>query len=269
MSRVHARIAVDGRAAVPVLEDAGSSYGTWLDGTRLAGARPLHQGSRIRVGDEDLVVDRRRSESEAGLTIVVPPEAMGGVATGRPRLRAGYALKRLEAREGPLRWVLKDAAGGAFVRLGDEDAALVGLVDGRRDVAELVGEAEARLGPDGPARLARLLAQLGDRGLLDGRSPPAAPVSRLGRLVAPRERSSPEAWRLVDRLYDAGGWILFTPAAWVGLAAVAAAGLAAYVAVLLGRYGTPFVVASGSASAGSSSWRAASRSRRCTRPRTR
>ena len=48
------------------LEDAGSSYGTWLDGHRVNGPTPLHDGSRIRVGNQELVVERRRDESEAG-----------------------------------------------------------------------------------------------------------------------------------------------------------------------------------------------------------
>src|SRR4051812_5206548 len=45
VSRVHARISPAGDDAV--LEDAGSSYGTWLDGTRVLAPVPLRAGARI------------------------------------------------------------------------------------------------------------------------------------------------------------------------------------------------------------------------------
>ena len=70
VSRVHARITGDG-----VLEDAGSSHGTYLDGTRLTGPSPLHDGAKIRLGDAELRVERRRGDEEAGRTIVVRPGA--------------------------------------------------------------------------------------------------------------------------------------------------------------------------------------------------
>jgi pSer/pThr/pTyr-binding forkhead associated (FHA) protein len=64
VSRVHARIssAADGA----VLEDGGSSYGTWLDGRRVLAPTTLRTGARIRVGNEELLVDRPRSDDEAG-----------------------------------------------------------------------------------------------------------------------------------------------------------------------------------------------------------
>src|SRR3954470_393379 len=112
VSRLHARLRMDG--GVPAIEDAGSRYGTWVDGHRVSGAEALADGARIRVGDQDLVVERRRSPEEAGRTIVVPEGATAALPAAstrfgtRPRLRPGYALKRLEAGEGARRWVLKD-----------------------------------------------------------------------------------------------------------------------------------------------------------------
>src|SRR5215217_1997450 len=47
VSRTHARISA-GNGAVQI-EDAGSSHGTWVDGTRLTGAVPLRDGASIRV----------------------------------------------------------------------------------------------------------------------------------------------------------------------------------------------------------------------------
>ena len=63
---MHARITADA-----VLEDAGSSHGTWLDGVRVTGPSPLRDGAKIRLGDAELRVERRRDVAEAGRTIVV------------------------------------------------------------------------------------------------------------------------------------------------------------------------------------------------------
>ena len=46
VSRIHARIASTGDGTA-VLEDAGSSYGTWLDGRRVKAPTRLHVGSQI------------------------------------------------------------------------------------------------------------------------------------------------------------------------------------------------------------------------------
>ncbi|MDX6410201.1 MAG: putative peptide zinc metalloprotease protein, partial [Gaiellaceae bacterium] len=117
VSRVHARISADA-----VLEDAGSSHGTWLDGVRVTGPSPLRDGAKIRLGDAELRVERRRDEAEAGRTIVVragasllvpsvgPSHASGTHFGMRPRVRSGYALKKLDASEGRRRWVLRDLA---------------------------------------------------------------------------------------------------------------------------------------------------------------
>jgi hypothetical protein len=47
----HARIARQG--SVMVLEDMGSTNGTFLNGEPLRGPQPLHQGDRIRIGDTE------------------------------------------------------------------------------------------------------------------------------------------------------------------------------------------------------------------------
>ena len=245
VSRRQARISVAGNV---VLEDAGSSSGTWLDGRRLNGPAELRDGSRIRVGNQELVVERPRNESEAGRTIVVPA---GAEATGRfgthPKVRSGYALKRLEASEGEQRWVLRDLEADRFLRMSDSDAKLFQLLDGRRSLAELVGEAEQRDGPAGPARLVRLLAELADRGLLSGvaggEATEQANTGLMGRLAVPREKTWAGAGRLFERLYRKGGSRLFTAPALAAIFALAVAGLAAFPYLVVHRYGTPFVVA--------------------------
>src|SRR5690606_26474594 len=70
VSRMHARITADA-----VLEDAGSSHGTWLNGKRITGPTRLYDGARIKLGDAELRVERRREAAEAGRTIVVRPGA--------------------------------------------------------------------------------------------------------------------------------------------------------------------------------------------------
>ena len=262
VSRHHAKITPSADSAqAPVLEDAGSSYGTWLDGRRLAGSLPLRDGSQIRIGEQSLRVERRRDVDEPGRTIVVPPgntlvvgaaDAAAALVSGatefgeHPRLRSGYALKRLAAGEGPRRWVLNDLRKGRFFHFSDADAELLQLLDGRRSLSDLTVESEKRLGASGPARLARLLASLGSRGLLSGSDEPerAAPSYRgVERILRPREVSWSGAGELFDTLYRRGGWLLFTRPALVMLSSVAVLGLCAFAFLVARRYGTPFVVA--------------------------
>jgi putative peptide zinc metalloprotease protein len=197
------------------------------------------------------VVERHRDEGEAGRTIVVPAEtslaapAIGSFGT-HPKVRSGYALKRLEAAEGERRWILRDLESDRFLRMSDADAELFERLDGRHSLADLVREAEQDSAEAGPARLARLLSELADRGLLSGvEGAQAAGPShgRLQRLAAPREKTWAGAGQLFDRLYRHGGRRLFSRTALAAIAVLAIAGLAAFPYLVIGRYGTPFVVA--------------------------
>jgi pSer/pThr/pTyr-binding forkhead associated (FHA) protein len=259
VSRLHARISA-GNGGGPVIEDAGSSHGTWLDGVRVTGPMPLHDGAKIKLGDSELVVERPREGTEAGRTIVVQPgmsALLPSVSAGsgatqfgvRPRVRSGYALKRLEAGEGNRRWVLKDLESGMFLRLSDNDAQLFDQLDGRHSLADLIGESERRFGATGPARLARLLADLGERGFLAGiqgasRGMVDAPEPWYRRAMRPREKVFPRVGAAFDGLYRRGGWLLFTRPALIALAVLAAAGVGVFAYLIAERYGTPFVVAS-------------------------
>jgi Zn-dependent protease len=248
VSRHHARLTPDTFDGAPEVEDAGSSHGTWLDGHRVGGREGVHDGSRIRLGDEELRIERRRDDADAGRTIVVPVgdslfvPAVG--AADGPRLRSGYALKRLEVSEGPRRWVLSDRRNGKFRRLSDEDATLLQLLDGTRPVDELSEEAESRFGAAGRARLARLVADLADRGLLAGTELPDRGEVTSRRVLRPRAVSWAGAGELFDKLYRRGGWLLFTRPALLAYPLLAALGLIAFAFLVVGRYGTPFVVAS-------------------------
>jgi pSer/pThr/pTyr-binding forkhead associated (FHA) protein/Zn-dependent protease len=266
VSRVHARISGDGNGGAaggnPILEDAGSSHGTWVDGARISEPVVLRDGIRFKLGDQEVLVERRRDTAEAGRTIVVRPgaslvvPAMGkpnvtSQATQfgmRPRVRSGYALKRLEASEGNRRWVLKDLRNETFLRLSDNDAQLFEQLDGSRSLVDLIGESEQRFAA-GPARLARLLADLGERGFLAGVEGTArtgavdAPQGFWRRAFKPREKVFPRVGPAFERLYGRGGWLLFTRPALIAIAVLIVAGLGVSVYLIAGRYGTPFVVA--------------------------
>jgi putative peptide zinc metalloprotease protein len=259
ISRRHARVWYDAGGAH--VEDAGSSHGTFVDGQKLDTPAKLEDGSTIQLGDVRLRAERRRLEEDAGRTIVVragasvvvPRVGEGDVdASGtsfgfRPRVRRDWALKRLPASEGDRRWVLKDLKEGGFLRMADDEAALFQLLDGRRGLPDLVAEAERRFGGGGTGRLAGLLAGLAEHGLLEGAAggtgEVAAPTGRLASILRPRVRVVEGAGRLFERMYEAGGYLLFTRIAVVMVGAVALVGAAGFAYLVLGRYGTPFVVA--------------------------
>ncbi len=259
VSRTHARIVVGEAGAT--LEDAGSSYGTFVDGRQLAGPVALAPGMRIEVGDRLLEVAERTDRSAAGMTVSVPAgisliveqpsvrrARLRGQQSRRPKLRSGWSLKRLEESEavGGARFVLKDHRSSVVVRLATEEAEMAQLLDGDHDLVSLIGEASARWGPDGPARLARLLAELADKGMLSGVDAGQAATGAsawLTRIVRPRERELPGVPQAMAALYRHGGWILFSTPALAVLAVIALGGLVAFAALVIGRYGTPFVVA--------------------------
>lgn len=53
----HARIERQG--GVLVLEDLGSTNGTFLNGEPLSGPQPLHPGDRVRIGDSEFTYETR------------------------------------------------------------------------------------------------------------------------------------------------------------------------------------------------------------------
>lgn len=55
-SSAHARLTPQGD--VIVLEDLGSTNGTYLNGEPLRGPQPLHVGDSIRIGDSEFVFER-------------------------------------------------------------------------------------------------------------------------------------------------------------------------------------------------------------------
>jgi putative peptide zinc metalloprotease protein len=258
VSRHHARILGD--SGSPLIEDVGSSAGTFLNGKRLKGQARLGDGLLIQLGDAELRVERMRPESEAGKTIVMRPGAtllvsiaghaqLDTTATQfgfRPKVRSGWALKRLAAAEGEKRFVLKDLRGAQFVRMAEGEAALFQLLDGKHSLIELMAESERRYGGAGAGKVASLLADLGDRGFLEGvekGDEPQADESRLRRWLKPRDFAVGWAGPMFERIYRRGGWVLFTRPALALMALVAVAGVSVWIYMVAARYGTPFVVA--------------------------
>jgi putative peptide zinc metalloprotease protein len=262
VSREHARISPGSNGGGVSIEDAGSSAGTIVDGVAISRATALHDGASLQLGAQTLRVERRRDMNEAGRTIVVKPGASlvvpsigpAGVTAQatqfgmKPRVRSGYALKRLDASEGSKRWVLKDLNRNTFLRLSDNDAQLFELLDGTHSLLDLIGIAEQRFGSAGAPRIARLLADLGERGYLAGvegagsDAAEEAPKGFLRRLFKPREKTFEQVGGWFEALYRHGGWVLFTRPALYGIAGLIVAGLAAFAYLIVGRYGTPFVV---------------------------
>jgi putative peptide zinc metalloprotease protein len=219
----------------PAVQDAGSSHGTYVDGRRIREQTAMRDGAALRVGDLDLRVERRRAPEEAGLTVTGP--AATPAASGRPAVRAGWALKRLEGGQSGPRHVLRDLTTGRTLRLDDFEAAAFRRLDGSRSLAELLADSEREAGPDGPARLATLLATLGEEGFLAGVEPSPRRASR-----PRREWVLPHAPERVVALYERGGHLLFTAPAYAAMALVAVAGLVAFAAALAGGDASPLQV---------------------------
>jgi putative peptide zinc metalloprotease protein len=274
VSRVHARI--DSTRDGPMISDAGSRFGVTVSGQPLAEPRRLTAGSVIGLGNVTLRVESALGPSvpggaasvpgsgapgagapEAGpnATIVVPvnatalglraPAAMTGDGSLRPRLRSGWALKQIEG-DAEERWILRDLRSDSFRTIDTEDAALIQMLDGRLTVAELLTQSTDVLGPSGPGRLARLIAGLGERGMLDGIAP--TPVAEpepglLARAFKPREKTFGWLPGYFERAYRHWGRIFFSPLTVSLLVMLSVAGVAVFAYLVGARYGTPLVVA--------------------------
>ena len=167
----------------------------------------------------------------------------------RPRVRSGYALKRLDADEGPRRWVLRDLSRDGYLRLSDNDAQLFELLDGTRSLVDLIGEAEQRFGADGLGA-ARAAARRPRRARASSpasraRRPTAEePASFWRRLITPREKVFPGLGRALRARSTATAAGCCSRARRCGSSRrCASSGVGVFGALIALRYGTPFVVA--------------------------
>jgi putative peptide zinc metalloprotease protein len=258
VSRLHARIHVgpDG----PLIADAGSRFGVMVAGEPLVEPRPLQPGTEIRLGNVVMSVERAEPSPAAhaaapNATLVIPIGAtrMGLRAAReesngalRPRLRSGFALKRLEEDPGDVRYVLRDLRTKRFMQLEPADAELLALFDGGHTIPELLAEATRMVGDAGSARVVRLLSECGERGMLEGISPtprPAAEPTFVRRALEPRERTFEWVGDYFARAYTRWGRAFFSPLAATGLILLSLSGLVTFSYLVGARYGTPLVVA--------------------------
>ena len=260
VSRRHARIVLAPEG--PFIEDAGSRFGVLVDGETLSAPRALGPGSEIRVGNVVLHMaplpppdTNATAMPDANATLVVPIGAtrhglraapLPADGSMRPRLRSGWALKRIADHGTDGGYVLRDLRSNAFVRIDEQDAQLLPLLDGRRSIGELLAEASRLAGSAGPARLARLIAECGDRGMLDGiAATPSAKTEpgALRRALEPRERTFESLGDWFQRAYESWGRWWFSPLAATGLILLSLGGLVTFSYLIGARYGTPLVVA--------------------------
>ena len=268
VSRVHARITAGPEG--PMIEDAGSRFGVLVSGQPLSEPRPLFLGVEIKLGNVVLKVESaaplpspaasadppNAPDTGRNATIVVPVgatqmglrRAAGTSRDGsiRPRLRSGWALKRLDRDAGEETYVLRDLRGGSFMRVDEHDARLITLIDGERTVAELLTEATRMLGPGGPGRVARLIADFGERGMLDGVAPTPvvqAEPGLLARAFKSREKTFGWVNGYFERAYRRWGRIYFSPLSATGLILLSLTGIIVFSYLVGARYGTPLVVA--------------------------
>lgn len=181
--------------------------------------------------------------TDMGLRAAAPVRRDGAI---RPRLRSGWALKRVEDDPGDERYVLRDLRSGDFLQIDRYDAQLLALLDGSRTITELLAAAGELLGEHGSARLARLIADFGDRGLLDGVAPTPrlqAPPGLLARAFKVRERTFDWLPEYFKTAYRHWGRLYFSPLAATFLVLLSLAGLVVFSYLVGARYGTPFVVA--------------------------
>ena len=244
------------------LQDVGSSYGTFVDGRQLSAPVALSHGMHIELGDCRLEVAERVDRAAAGMTVSVPAgisliveqpsvrrARLRGQQNRKPKLRSGWSLKRLEESEavGGARFVLKDHRSSAMVRLATEEAEMAQLLDGDHDLVSLLGEAARALGrgrPRAPGPAAGRAGRQGHarRGRVRG-SPSPRSLPWLARLFRPRERELPGVPQAMARCTAAAAGCC-SPRPVLGvLAVIAVGGLVAFGALIIGRYGTPFVVA--------------------------
>jgi hypothetical protein len=74
ISRVHARIYHDPSGQLMV-EDLGSTNGTFVNGNRIGGATPLRGGDQVRVGQTTMSVEGGATEGATTVGQVIPPAA--------------------------------------------------------------------------------------------------------------------------------------------------------------------------------------------------
>ncbi|MEA2441039.1 MAG: hypothetical protein QOH76_2463 [Thermoleophilaceae bacterium] len=74
ISRVHARVYHD-QSGQLIVEDLGSTNGTFVNGNRISAATPLRSGDQLRVGQTTMSVEGGAAEGATSVGQVIPPAA--------------------------------------------------------------------------------------------------------------------------------------------------------------------------------------------------
>jgi hypothetical protein len=74
ISRVHARVYHDPSGQLMV-EDLGSTNGTFVNGNRLSGAQALRSGDQVRVGQTTMTVEGGAADGATAIGAIIPPAA--------------------------------------------------------------------------------------------------------------------------------------------------------------------------------------------------
>ena len=221
VSRRQARISRDGDGRV-VLEDAGSSYGTWLDGHRVNGrgrcGTARGSGSATRSCSSSAGATRPRRGGPSSCNRGSRWWSPRRLRRAHPKVRSGYALKRLEASEGA-------AVGAAGPGVGSLPAACPTPTPSSSSCSTAGARwpsSSARPssgGAAGPPRLARLLvgarrARACSAASTRPKRPPCSGRTCCNGSRHRERRRGTGAGELFERLYRRGGWRLFTPPRW-------------------------------------------------------
>jgi hypothetical protein len=157
------------------------------------------------------------------------------VAPLRLKLRSHIRLIRQVVR-GKTWYTLHDPAGGRYYRFSPEAHLVIGLLDGRASVGEIMELARARLGPDAPSpdEVLRLLTLLHNADVLQGELPPdldelTGRAARTRRLLSIQRLKSPLAVRIP--LIDPSGFLDRTR--FIGRFLFSRLGFAVWLAVVL------------------------------------
>jgi predicted component of type VI protein secretion system len=75
ISRVHARVYHDASGQL-IVEDLGSTNGTFVNGNRISAATPLRAGDQLRVGQTTMSVEGGAAEGATSVGQVIPPAAV-------------------------------------------------------------------------------------------------------------------------------------------------------------------------------------------------
>ena len=154
-----------------------------------------------------------RPEGEAAAGGALWPALSQRLAAARPhpKLRPDLVVKPVPGDDTAS--ILSDPAGGRYFRLGERESFILTLLDGRRDLPAIAGEAAARFGPLPDQAVGRLVWDLGQAGLLEQRA------GLWQRLAAPQRSGPLVVWTIrnaegrLRALYNHLGG-LFLPVTW-------------------------------------------------------